>query len=791
MKMTRLVTVFIANASLLVLSCDRSSKNQAGGKVPAGTNVLMITLDTTRADRLGFYGYRQAATPTLDALAVRAAVFDDAQTAVTLTLPSHATIMTGRYPREHGLRINGRAQLGDTHPTLATIFNATGYRTAAFVSTFVLDGGYGLSRGFAVYDDEVGKVEPGEDIQEAERPADAVTARALAWLHGNADQPFFCWIHYYDPHHPYAPPQKFRERHADPYDGEIAFVDSELAKVMDWLKSKGLLDRTLIVVAGDHGESFGEHGEFGHTTFVYETNLRVPLMFAHPKAATAGGRVAVPVSLVDVFPTILDLFGLPRPEGLMGRSLAAALSGGQPEARPCYAECENTYSVHSWAQQRALLTDAWKFVSSAKPELYDRRNDRGELRNLAGDRPEVVKSMRQSMEALYADMKPTIPQQAAQDQAALKRLESLGYVSGARGSQADEVLTPDLPDPKDMVDLMLDLKQVQQFFDSGRFSDAVPLLEKAVQRSPESVDILQRLGRAYMKTNRIDEAILTLQKALQVDAGYRVALRTLGDAFMHARRRPEAIEHYELALERFPDDPQTLYNLGTALLDEQRIDEAIARFREAVKLRPDYGDALVNLGAALTRKGALDDAEKVLQQATAIPATEAQAHYVLARLAAARSQGDRVFKHLEKAVELKPGYERAVEDLAGLYLRSGRTADAARILRGVLQHSPGNVPLSLTFAEILATSKHDELRNGAEALRLAEQAVLATQGKDLRAHATLAEAQAETGDFDAAVQSAQKALALAEAAANAQMVSLFQGQINEYRAKRPFRNPSF
>lgn len=782
--------ILFSCVALLQAGCKRTQPSQVA-TLPKNTNVLLITLDTTRADRMGFHGYALAATPTLDAMAARSTVFDDAHATVPLTLPSHATIHTGRFPREHGLRINGRAQLGDTHPTLARLFRDSGYGTAAFVSTFVLDGGYGLSRGFEVYDDKVSDLEPGADIQEAERRGDATTTQALAWLQAQGDRPFFCWIHYYDPHHPYAPPEPFRSQHPDPYDGEIAFMDAQIARVMKWLQSASLADRTLVVVAGDHGESFGEHGEWGHTTFVYETNLRVPLFFMHPQVVKAGHRVATTVSLVDVFPTIVDLIGFPKPRDLMGQSLIPSLSGGAIPERPAYAESENVHVVHTWAQQRTLMSGPWKYVSSTKPELFDRKSDRPEKRNLIDERRDVAIEMHQKLEQLYLEMVPGEAVRSHQSPETIRRLESLGYVSGMAKNTKDELLTEGLPDPKDMVDVIRDLEQVHDLFEKNRFGEAVPLLEKAALRSPESVDVLQRLGRAYMKSNRINEAIETLKKALHIDANYRAAIRTLADAFMHARRRPEAIEHYELSLSLFPDDPQTLFNVGTAYLDERRLDEAIARFQKAVAIKPDYGDALVNLGAALLQKGAFDDAEAALIKATTLPPTAPAAYHVLARVYGVRGQLDQAVEYLQKALELRPAFERAADELAGIFLRTGQTAKASAVLRKFLEAAPDNIPLSLTYAEILASSKLPAFRNGPESLRIAEKAVQQTDGKDFRALATLGLAQAETGDFEAAIRSAERAMDLVQAAGNTQLVALFREQITLYRAHQPFRNPGF
>ena len=329
--------------ALLSLACKR----RIDTPLRDADSVLLITLDTTRADRLGCYGYEPGRTPALDGLAARGVLFEQAFAQAPLTLPSHATMMTGRYPREHGLRVNGRGRLGGHHPTLASLFKERGYHTGAFVGSYALDSRFGLDRGFDVYVDDMSS--------EGESPpfelrAGVVTDRALEWLAAGKRQPFFCWVHYFDPHDPYFPPKAFRGDDMDPYDGEIAYVDSQVRRLLDWLERSGWMRRTVVIVVGDHGESFGEHRESGHTDFLYDTNLHVPLIFAHPTLAVGGGRVGGVVEVADLFPTIVQLVGLKLPKDVLSRSLADALGGGKLEPRVAYSESLYLFSAFGWAQ---------------------------------------------------------------------------------------------------------------------------------------------------------------------------------------------------------------------------------------------------------------------------------------------------------------------------------------------------------------------------------------------------------------------------------------------------------
>jgi arylsulfatase A-like enzyme len=291
-------------AMILVASGCGGSTGRGGGT----PNVLLITLDTTRLDRLGCYGHTGGTSTAIDGLANAGIRFEQAYAQVPLTLPSHASMLTGTYPGVNGLHVNGSSSLGASLPTLAESFSVNGYRTGAFVSSFVLHRVFGLARGFDHYDDDLAG-SGGSSAFEIERPADEVTGVALDWLGASQDQPFFAWVHYYDAHVPYRPPQEFRSRFDDAYDGEIAFMDSQIGRLIAWLEQQDLRDDTLIVVAADHGESFDEHGEPQHGLFVYDTTVRVPLILSWPARLAAGVTVEQPVRLVDLFPTVLELMG--------------------------------------------------------------------------------------------------------------------------------------------------------------------------------------------------------------------------------------------------------------------------------------------------------------------------------------------------------------------------------------------------------------------------------------------------------------------------------------------------
>jgi choline-sulfatase len=348
---------------------------------PVRPNILLVTLDTTRADRIGAYGYGAAQTPRLDGLARRGVLFERALSAAPITLPAHTSLMTGAYPFTHGVRNNGTFSLGDTVPTLATTLQAAGYRTAAFVSAFVLDRRFGLARGFDVYDDRA----------PLERRGDRTAAAACEWLDARAADPapFFVWLHLYDAHDPYDPPPPFREAFAGrPYDGEIAFDDQAIGSVLDRLERIGRLPATIVAVVADHGESLGEHGEDTHAVFIYESTLRVPMILAGPARLPAGRHVKSTVRGIDLAPTLLDLARQPPLRGAQGQSLMPLVEGTSAAAAPVSAYSESYFPLlyMNWAPLRSIQDERWKFIDAPAPELYDLQHDPMEQTNLAARR---------------------------------------------------------------------------------------------------------------------------------------------------------------------------------------------------------------------------------------------------------------------------------------------------------------------------------------------------------------------------------------------------------------------
>lgn len=833
-------------------ACNKSETEQPA--TISGQNVLIITLDTTRADRIGCYGHKAAKTPALDAIAARGVLFEDAIAQVPLTLPSHCAMMTGRQPKEFGVRVNNQAALGPLHPTLAGIFKQRGYRTAAFVAAFVLDSRFGLDRGFDVYDDEMANVSVKTDPLHWERPANVVTDRALAWLEANKSGPFFCWVHFFDPHGPYTPPKGYPPT----YDGEMAFMDTQIKRLDEWLTRSGRKDNTILMVIGDHGESFGEHGEDGHGIFLYNTSIHVPLLVAHPGLITKPMRVPQTVGVIDVFPTILDLMGWPKPEGLLSASFAGALRTGQSPSRAIYSESEYVWHSYGWAQQRSLTSSDWKFISSSKPELYDRKSDPGEKNNLFDKRTDVRAEFSNTLFKQYAEMVPTLPDKVAPSAAATAALTSLGYTGG--GSQSvDEFLTAGTYDPKEKLDVVKKYKSARHALEDKEYDQAIELLKACVAEAPQSPALQGALGVALLSARRFEEAIVELDKAAKLDPTHQPALVSSGDAHLRLNRFDKAQQFFTLAIEndpfdataRFllgktlvalkrpdearsqlqkavellpdfpaaqfdlgivlaeakdhdraighfkqtvrlePDNDRAYYQLGLSQLALQQMESATKSFREATRANPQNGPAWINLGLTLLQLGQPKEGKDALLRATAIPETAADAYYNLAIAASRENDAVGAAGYLQKVIEVAPTHPTAAWDLARDYLKVNRVADAVAVLRAGEMANPSNLRVLNLLASILATTSDDSVRNGTEALRVAKNAADLTQSRNPMVLKTLAEAHAETGDFPIAIATARQAITLIPEGKLEELRRELNAALAEYESGRPIRRSRF
>ena len=573
------------------ISCARETATPARAR-----NLLLITIDTLRADHVGAYGYARARTPTLDAIARRAIVFERAFSAVPITLPSHATLMTGRYPPGHGARDNGM-RVSSSVQTLATTLHGKGFRTAAFVAAFPLDHQFGLDRGFDVYGDRMPRGPDGR--LQNERPAANVVDEAMAWLRSiqpPAPSPqsprFFLWVHFFEPHAPYGDPTSGRSTF-DRYDDEIATADRETGRLVAALGAAAA--DTAVVVASDHGEAFGEHGEYAHSIFVYDTTLRVPLLIAAP--GTASARVTDAVTLADVAPTLAHMVG-ERMGDVDGIDLAPAWSGGTLPERELYAESFAPLVQFGWAPLRSIRSGRWKFIAAPTPELFDVDGDKAEQNNIASRETTTARQL-ETRANRYSP--PSLAANAAPPPDAAERLRALGYSSRTSSAQSPATSAGARRDPKDMREIAARIAQVT----SGELTgDAlVSALDAIVRADPTNAQAHLRLGYAYLQRGDCAHAVRELTTA--ANAGLPSADPYLGIATCLGRVNDlsGAERALDEAKRREPDNPVILANIGILQGARGQLPAAISSLTMALAKDPTLDEARFNLAVAYAKSG--------------------------------------------------------------------------------------------------------------------------------------------------------------------------------------------
>jgi arylsulfatase A-like enzyme len=557
--LTAWLSVAVLTILAVPLSTARPGPGAAPVQAPTAPDVVLVTLDTVRADRVGFLGSPRGLTPTLDALARECVVFERAFAQAPMTTVSHATILSGTQPPFHGVRDFGLAVPAPV-PWLPALLEASGYQTAAFVGSMVLDPkgpiAPGFDRGFGVYDAGFRNRTNGADpYATKERRGDEVVRRALAWLDRRPAGAVFLWLHLYDAHDPYDPPEPFRSRYARaPYDGEVAAVDAAVGRLLAGLRQKKLYENTVLAVAADHGESLGEHGEDTHGVFLYDATIHVPALLRLPGAAQGGRRVQARVSLVDLAPTLLEAVGLAVPAGMQGRSLLALARGARESERRSYAESEYPQRVFGWSGLAAWRAERFLFVDAPRRELYDTHADPGAIRNLAGERGAIVAGMASELERARRAWSGAAPAFAAPgpDPELVERLSSLGYASGATGVTGTTSPAPSGVDPKDKIGVTNLLHDASLAGEEGRWDAAIPLYERVVASDPQIFTAQLELGLALARRQEWARALPHLRLVAQRMPSFADARFTLGLVYARLGRREEALRELRAALARDP-----------------------------------------------------------------------------------------------------------------------------------------------------------------------------------------------------------------------------------------------
>jgi arylsulfatase A-like enzyme/Tfp pilus assembly protein PilF len=595
MQVLRYLCCALLLAQCLCLPATTPQK-AAGSPRP---NVVLITLDTTRVDRMGFLGSSRGLTPNLDNLSRQAAIFARAYAQVPLTTPSHATILTGTYPQFHHVNYMGDL-LDAALPFLPDILHKNGYRTAAFVGGLVLDPkklAQGFERGFDAYDAGFHRRGTGGDrYQSLERRGAEVVARALAWLNKPSAKPFFLWVHLYDPHDPYDPPEPFKSRYStQPYDGDIAYTDFVVGKLLAALRARGLFDSTLIAVMADHGEAFGEHGEKHHGIFLYDETIHVPLLIKTPRQKS-NEKIAARVGLVDVAPTILQAANLPVPGAMQGQSLLPFMNSGTKDKnspRSVYSETGYGHLSFGWSKLQSWRTGNFLYIQAPERELYDESVDSSAAHNRASESKAVADTLAAQVADFFGRTTGGVSTQAVLDAEQAESLHALGYMTAENGTSNENETGAD---PKQGIAIANLLYDALVDMESERYEEAAPILEQVLQQEPNTPIAFLQLGRAYMSLKEYQKAVPPLQSLVKKKPDDAFARYELGCALVKTGNWEEAAPHFEAAVSQMPSSAMMHFYLALVYQRTSRMADAMKEFQSALHVNPNNFPANLLLG---------------------------------------------------------------------------------------------------------------------------------------------------------------------------------------------------
>ena len=625
--------------------------NWAFGASGPRPNIILITLDTTRADRMGFLGSKLGLTPNLDAVAKQGIVFTRAYAHVPLTTASHTTILTGTYPQYNHV-VDFGVPLSAKLPYLPDLLHQHGYHTAAFVGSLVLDPldgtAPGFDRGFVTYDAGFRLRPRGKNrYKTVERRGGEVVDRALAWLNKHPRGPFLMWVHLYDAHDPYDPPPPFKERYASaPYNGEIAYADSAVGRLLNVLRAKGLYDSALLAIMADHGEALGEHGESTHGVFLYDETIHVPLLLKLPGERAAGKKIEARVGLVDVAPTILQEAGIQIPSAIQGRSLLAMIKAATAtkEDRPAYAETDYPHRAFGWSSLRALRSGKYLYIQAPQKELYDQSNDPKAAHNLSTTAKAVTETLTEQLETFRAKTATTIPELTGVTPEQAEKLRALGYVASDSAKLGEKSGATTGTDPKSKIEVANLLHDAMFDIEDGRYEQAIPRLERVLAEQPAMPVAEMQLGIAESRLRNYEKALPPLQKAVQL----------------------------------IPDSGMGHYELGLALFETGDWKSAAPQFEAAVARAPRWADAHFSLAAVYARIDRVPEAMTELDTALSLNPDHYRANLLRGRILSLQKDPDQALPNLERAAQVQPDSIEAHLFLGDCYAQLGRQGEAKR-----------------------------------------------------------------------------------------------------------------
>ncbi|MGO9273378.1 MAG: sulfatase-like hydrolase/transferase [Terriglobia bacterium] len=681
-----LLVVLIAAATYCA-AADRKVR-AASDRNSARPSVLLITLDTVRADHLACYGYSRIQTPNIDRLAAEGVRFTNAYTQVPITLPSHAVILTGTYPMYNGVRDFTSTGLPSNIPTLAEVLRRNGYHTTAFVSSFVLNSMWGLDRGFEVYDDDMGpEVGHSEQLFLVQRRGDRTVGRMLSWLNGNGGSPFFVWLHLYDAHSPYRSPEPYRSRYSDrPYDGAIAFDDAQVGQVLARLRETGRYDNTLIVLTSDHGESLAQHGEAEHGFFIYNATLRVPLVVKLPGQSITARVFSQPVSTIDIASAVASVCRLTPAEssGFQGRSFLAGLTGsapgptGKPEASPpseaAYAESYYSRDSFGWHELRAVVTTDYEYIEAPRPELYDLHVDPGERSNIIAAHSAIASSLHNRLaefvKQFTARDRPTSAKPA--DPETVEKLRSLGYVA----YRGDAKGKGQAADPKDKIGVLNRILRADDFTRLGKYSEADQILDQLQQEEP-ALDVVHfERGENYLAWGKPESALEEFRQTLSRNPTFDQAALGLGRAYFLLGQNDSAATSFELALRLNPRNFLARLALAKVYWRQHVPDRARSELAQVAESHPQFAEGHADYGEVLAELRRYKEALAEIQRGIDLGFRDAMAYNYLGTAYANTGEPDQAIQAYETAIKLNPNYAVAYLNLAFQYLKQRQPSKA-------------------------------------------------------------------------------------------------------------------
>ncbi|MGD9346686.1 MAG: sulfatase-like hydrolase/transferase, partial [Candidatus Aminicenantes bacterium] len=661
-------------------------------------NIVIVTLDTLRADRLGCYGYEKAETPHLDEIARMGVKFENTVCQSPLTLPSHASIFTGLYPLYHQIRDNGAYYLDERFQTLAEIFKEKSYNTAAFVGAFPVDSRFGLDQGFTLYEDNFKEDEKFKAFY-SERRAEEVFNAFQEWFLKNFQTKFFVWIHYYDPHLPYDPPPPYRERFLDPYDGEVAYTDFFVGKIMELLRERKVFENTLIVIAGDHGEGLGDHREIDHGLFLYNSTLKVPFIICAPQNLPPQSVVTSQVRLIDIYPTVLDLFNLSIPEEIQGESLVPLLEGKKREDLVSYIETFHPQEMFRWAALRGIVDGRMKYIDAPKQELYDMQKDPQEEHNIFQEEKKIAAQMKEDLESLIERYSSGTSSQRELSSDEKEKLLSLGYIidRSPRENEPD-----DLPDPKDKIDVWYTLQVARGLQRRGDNAKAEGLYKKGIMIDPHCSLNYLFLGGLYLKDYKLQEAYDVFKKGTRAVPESLPLHDGLAKTAIQMGKYQEALEECEVMLAL---NDRYFNALSLAGFVHNRLGEnekAVEYLRKAAAIEPENKLLLLDLARVLATSGRTDEAIDVYNRLIVYYPKDHRIYQSMGITYGEIGDLEKSIESLKKAIELRPT-ALAFFNLGVALETTGKTDEAINYLKAYLRTTPeGDTPRKRMVQEKVA-----------------------------------------------------------------------------------------